>query len=226
MRPVPRPPASVPLGGSLRASRASQLARPHGPLAAVDLADGRALTVEWLATGWVVTPPGDDTAALPARADPPELGASRPAGRRRRLGTGLALAGALGAAAVALATGLSGQPAPAVAGPTAPPRPASSPAVPAPGCPGAGRTRRHAPCAAGAVSAAGFAPAGAFARRGSAGTARGRCSACTACGRCSAGAAAPARAPSRTGALRLVSRVAWRSGVSNRLRSASRALER
>ncbi len=132
MRPVPRPPASVPLGGSLRASRASQLARPHGPLAAVDLADGRALTVEWLATGWVVTPPGDDTAALPARADPPELGASRPAGRRRRLGTGLALAGALGAAAVALATGLSGEPAPAVAGPTAPQPAARSPAVQVP----------------------------------------------------------------------------------------------
>jgi hypothetical protein len=118
VRPVPRPPASVPLGGSLRASRAAQLARPHGPLAAVDLADGRALTVEWLATGWVVAPAGDDTAALPARAGHPRAGAARPA-RRRRLGTGLVLAGALGAAAVALATGLSGAPAPAVAGSTA-----------------------------------------------------------------------------------------------------------
>ena len=53
MQPAPRPPASVPLGGSLRASRAAQLALPNGPLSAVDLADGRALTVERLGAGWV-----------------------------------------------------------------------------------------------------------------------------------------------------------------------------
>ena len=96
MQPAPRPPASVPLGGSLRASRAAQLARPHGPLAAVDLADGRALTVERLAPGWVViadlrryrAPPaagraraaarGADTAPASPRHGP------RPRGRARR----------------------------------------------------------------------------------------------------------------------------------------------
>ena len=115
MQPAPRPPASVPLGGSLRASRAAQLTLPDGPLSAVDLADGRALTVERLAAGWVVIADLRDAApATPERAAAVEA----PTRRRRHLGTGLALAAVLGAAVVALATGFSGAPAPAVAGPT------------------------------------------------------------------------------------------------------------
>ena len=111
----------MPLGGSLRASRAAQLARPYGPLAAVDLADGRALTVARLrGHGWVAS---RSTAMLRQRAASP---AGRPGGRQLRRPSGggawarrSALAGALGAAAVALATGFSGSPPPAVAGPTA-----------------------------------------------------------------------------------------------------------
>jgi hypothetical protein len=130
VRSAPRPLASVPLGGSLRASRAAQLARPRGPLAAVDLADGRALTVEDLGAGWVVCLAADEAPTLRLPPDAPEEAAA-PA-RRRRLGTALVLAGALGAAVVALAGGFSGGAAPAVAGPiaSAPPvRPAVAPAV-------------------------------------------------------------------------------------------------
>lgn len=122
MQSSPRPPASVPLGGSLRASRAAWLARPEGPLAAVDLADGRALEVALRGSAWIELGDGEATLPLPvvvaveAAAEP-----GAPPVRRRRVGAALALAGALGAAAVALATGLSGAPAPAVAGPTARP---------------------------------------------------------------------------------------------------------
>jgi len=115
----PRPPASVPLGGSLRASRAAQLARPHGPLAAVDLADGRALAVERLAGEWVASEAIGDAPTLRGPAVPEAEAAASVPVRRRRLGAALLLAGALGAAVVALATGFSGSPAPAVAGPTA-----------------------------------------------------------------------------------------------------------
>ena len=124
MQPAPRPPASVPLGGSLRASRAAQLSLPDGPLSAVDLADGRALTVERLAAGWVVIADLREVEPATEGASPQRATAVAPPTRRgRRLGTGLALAAALGAAIVALATGLSGTPAPAVAGPTPQPVP-------------------------------------------------------------------------------------------------------
>ncbi|HET6174565.1 MAG TPA: hypothetical protein VFD90_18305 [Gaiellales bacterium] len=118
MQSVPRPIASVSLGGSLRASRAAQLARPRGPLAAVDLADGRALTVRDLGAGWVACPDGGETAALSAPAPAPSPASAPAPRRRRRLGTALLLAAALGAAVVTLAAGFSGAPAPAVAGPT------------------------------------------------------------------------------------------------------------
>jgi hypothetical protein len=144
---LPRPPASVPLGGSLRASRAAQLACPSGPLAAVDLADGRALLAELRGSVWVVVPADEvwlEPSPLPTGAE----AAPEPASptRRRRLGTFVALAAALGAAAAALATGLAGSPPPAVAGPTAQPRaehaPAQAPAPPpaprAPRAPGRG----------------------------------------------------------------------------------------
>jgi hypothetical protein len=121
----------VPLGGSLRGSRAALLARPLGPLAAVDLADGRALMVEDLGAGWVACPGVADAppVRIPARAEDAPAAAAPPV-RRRRLGTALVLAGALGAAAVALATGFSGTPAPAVAGPIAHPGASPPPAVP------------------------------------------------------------------------------------------------
>ncbi len=128
MQPVPRQPPSVPLGGSLRASRAAQLACPSGPLAAVDLADGRALLAELRGSLWVAVPAGEETLALPA-VPAPVADDTAPVPRRRRLGTVVALAAALGAAAVVLATGLSGSPSPAVAG--APPRP-STPRAAAP----------------------------------------------------------------------------------------------
>ena len=118
----------MPLGGSLRASRAAQLARPAGPLAAVDLADGRALLAELQGSLWVAVADGEDTLALPAATGPaPEDDAPVP--RRRRLGTAVVLAAVVGAAAVALATGFSGAPAPAVAGRAVQPRP-SRPAAP------------------------------------------------------------------------------------------------
>jgi hypothetical protein len=125
---VPRPPSSVPLGGSLRASRAALLARPHGPLVAVDLADGRSLVVEHLGAGWVASAAVFEIAeqSAPRRADDPAAPV-----RRRRLGTAVVLAGALGAAVVALATGFSGAPAPAVAGPIAQPLVPEPAAVPA-----------------------------------------------------------------------------------------------
>jgi hypothetical protein len=117
---LPRPPASVPLGGSLRASRAAQLAAPEGPLAAVDFADGRPLMAELRGSLWVELDAGEATLVLPSPLREPPFVPAAPR-RRRRLGTLLALAAALGAAAVALATGLSGAPAPAVAGPIARP---------------------------------------------------------------------------------------------------------
>jgi hypothetical protein len=111
----------VPLGGSLRASRAAWLARPEGPLAAVDLADGRALEVVLREIEWIELGDGEATLPLPVvvAVEAPQPGA--PPLRRRRFGAALALGGALGTAAVALATGLSGTPAPAAAGPTARP---------------------------------------------------------------------------------------------------------
>jgi hypothetical protein len=122
----------VPLGGSLRASRAALLARPLGPLAAVDLADGRGLMVEDLGAGWVAC---QLVAAPPALVAPaaPDGAAARVAApvRRRRLGTALVLAGALGAAVVALASGFSGAPSRAVAGPIERPG-VSRPPAPAP----------------------------------------------------------------------------------------------
>jgi hypothetical protein len=129
---VPRPPASVPLGGSLRASRAALLARPLGPLVAVDLADGRSLTVEDLGAGWVTCAAVADIPVLRSSAAA-EVDAERVAVpvRRRRLGTAVVLAGALGAAVVALATGFSGAPAPAAAGPVAHPDVPRAPATPA-----------------------------------------------------------------------------------------------
>jgi hypothetical protein len=88
----------------------SQLARPEGPLAAVDLADGRALVAELSSGEWVEVPAGP-VAAPRAPAWP------APA-RRRRLGTALAAAAVAGAAgSVALAAGFSGTPAPAAARP-------------------------------------------------------------------------------------------------------------
>jgi hypothetical protein len=118
VQPVPRPPASVPLGGSLRASRAAQLAAPSGPLAAVDLADGRPLVAGLRGAAWVEVEAGEATLVLPAPL--PEIVPAPPLRRRRRTGTALALAATLGAAGVVLATGLSGAPPPAVAGPVAP----------------------------------------------------------------------------------------------------------
>jgi hypothetical protein len=103
----------VPLGGSLRASRAALLARPRGPLVAVDLADGRSLTVENLGSGWVASAVAFKSSAPDAA---PALHEYSAPVRRRRLGTAVVLAGALGAAVVALATGFSGTPVPAVAG--------------------------------------------------------------------------------------------------------------
>ena len=90
VQPAPRPPASVPLGGSLRASRAAQLALPNGPLSAVDLADGRALTVERLGAGWVAIADLGDAAPASAAATPERPAVEAPTRRRRRLGTGLA----------------------------------------------------------------------------------------------------------------------------------------
>ena len=126
MQFVPRPVASVPLGGSLRASRAALLTRPRGPLAAVDLADGRALIVEDLGAGWTPC-----ASAEPAPRVPEEVTAviSAPV-RRRRLATALALAVVLGASVVGLATGFSGSPSPAVARPLARPA-AGRPPLPA-----------------------------------------------------------------------------------------------
>jgi hypothetical protein len=120
----------VPLGGSLRASRAALLARPLGPLVAVDLADGRSLTVEDLGAGWVACAAVADAPVLRSAAGA-DVDAERVAvpARRRRLGTAVVLAGALGAAVVALATGFSGAPAPAVAGPVAHPDVPRPPAV-------------------------------------------------------------------------------------------------
>jgi hypothetical protein len=120
VQPLPRPSASVPLGGSLRASRAAQLAAPQGPLAAIDFADGRALMAELRGTLWVEVDEGEANLLRPAPLPHAPLAAAAPR-RRRRLGTLLALAAALGAAAVGLAPGLSGSPAPAVAGPIARP---------------------------------------------------------------------------------------------------------
>jgi hypothetical protein len=114
---VPRPPASVPLGGSLRASRAAQLAAPSGPLGAVDLADGRPLVAELRGDAWVEVEAGEATLVLGVPL--PEIVPAPPLRRRHRAGTALALAAALGAAGVAFATGLSGAPPPAVAGPLA-----------------------------------------------------------------------------------------------------------
>jgi hypothetical protein len=119
----------VPLGGSLRASRAAQLARPHGPLAAVDLADGRALLVEPSGSAWVAIARCEAAPTEELRVPEAEEAAPAPA-RRRRLGTALVLAAALGAAAVALATGFSGAPPPAVAGPTVRADVPSPPAAP------------------------------------------------------------------------------------------------
>jgi hypothetical protein len=119
----------VSLGGSLRASRAALLARPLGPLTAVDLADGRALMVEDLGAGWVACALGGAGPAL-CDAAPSEAAAALATPVRRRLGTALVLAGAFGAAGVALATGFSGTPAPAVAGPIARPAAARPPAMP------------------------------------------------------------------------------------------------
>ena len=131
MQPAPRPLASVPLGGSLRASRAALLARPLGPLAAVDLADGGALMVEDLGAGWVACPAVADAPARRVPVGQEDTPAAAAVPVRRRLGTALVLAGALGAAAVALAAGFSGAPAPAVAGPIAHPGASPPPAVPA-----------------------------------------------------------------------------------------------
>ena len=55
----------MPLGGSLRASRAAWLARPEGPLAAVDLADGRALEVALRGSAWIELGDGEATLPLP-----------------------------------------------------------------------------------------------------------------------------------------------------------------
>jgi hypothetical protein len=129
---APRPPASVSLGGSLRASRAAQLARPSGPLAAVDLADGRALLAELRGAVWIEVEEDASTLELPALpgAEPP-ASVHAPA-RARRLGVAAVLAAAFGATAVALATGFSGAPAPAVASPGARPAAARAPASPRP----------------------------------------------------------------------------------------------
>ena len=146
MQSLPRPPASVPLGGSLRASRAAQLAAPEGPLAAVDLADGRPLMAELRGSLWVELAAAEATLLLPAPLPEPSIAPIAPR-RRRRLGTLLVLAAALGAAAVGLATGLSGAPAPAVAGPTALPRALAAPRASAPGARGgrAAALRRAGP---------------------------------------------------------------------------------
>ena len=96
----------------------------HGPLAAVDLADGRALLAELRGSVWVAVRRGDAALEPPAQGGAPELVAPR---HRPRAAAGSARSSrsrrALGAAAVALATGLSGSRAPAVAGPTARRRP-------------------------------------------------------------------------------------------------------
>jgi hypothetical protein len=136
---VPRPPPSVPLGGSLRASRAAQLALPAGPLAAIDLADGRALVAELRDGVWVELSAEEATLVLPRPL--PELSPvppRPPPARRRRAGVVLALAAALGAAVVGLVTGFSGTPAPAVAGAIAQPvaRRPPTPRWPAPGARG------------------------------------------------------------------------------------------
>jgi hypothetical protein len=115
---VPRPPPSIPLGGSLRASRAAQLARPDGPLAAVDLADGRALVAVLRDAVWVELAADEAALALPQFPPVPDPApAAAPQLRsRRRAGALVALAAAVGAACAAFASGFSGPPAPAVAG--------------------------------------------------------------------------------------------------------------
>lgn len=120
MQTVPRPPPSVPLGGSLRASRAAQLALPNGPLAAVDLADGRALVADLRDGVWVELSADEATLVLPEPPPAPELrvaAASRPP--RRRVWALVALAGAFTGAFLAYTDGFSGAPAPAAAGPLA-----------------------------------------------------------------------------------------------------------
>ena len=107
----------MPLGGSVRASRAARLACPSGPLAAVDLADGRPLLAELRGSVWVAVPPGEAAVELPGRGGAEVARAATSPARRHRLGTVVALAAALGAAAVALTAGFSGSPPPAVAGP-------------------------------------------------------------------------------------------------------------
>ena len=109
--PAPRPPASVPLGGSVRASRAAQLACPSGPLAAVDLADGRALLAELRGSVWVAVPrarrrsssPGQGGARGRSRGDiaraPPPARHGRRARGRARSGRSRARRGLLGLAA-------------------------------------------------------------------------------------------------------------------------------
>ena len=132
MQSAPRPPASVPLGGSLRASRAAQLARPDGPLAAVDLADGRAFMAEPRGARWIAVPAVGGPAGPPAPvADEIAPAPSQPLLARRRVGAAAALAAALGAVVVALATGFSGTPSPAAAAPVvAPAAPAAPTRVP------------------------------------------------------------------------------------------------
>ena len=133
MQFVPRPPSSVPLGGSLRASRAAWLVRPEGPLAAVDLADGSALLVHLVGGDWLPVA-GDGEAgratSVPAAPQPALGGLARPPPpRRKRLGLALAFAAALGAAVVGLATGFTPAPSPAAARATARPRAAPAPGV-------------------------------------------------------------------------------------------------
>jgi hypothetical protein len=117
---VPRPPPSVPLGGSLRASRAAQLALPDGPLAAVDLADGRALVAALRDGVWVELSADEATLVLPEPPPAPELRVAAASRRpRRRTWALVALAGAFAGAFLAYADGFSGTPAPAAAGPVA-----------------------------------------------------------------------------------------------------------
>ena len=119
---MPRPPPSVSLGGSLRASRAAHLARPDGPLAAVDLADGRPLVAGLRDSRWVELPAHEAGALLPPpepvpAAVPALAPAAAAAGRnRRRMGVVAAVTAAAATGLVALASALPGRPAPAVAG--------------------------------------------------------------------------------------------------------------
>ena len=102
---IPRRPARVPVTG-----RWPRSISPTGARCSRSSADR---------SGWPF-PRARRRSSRPRRAACRSLRATPSPARRRRLGTVVALAAALGAAAVALATGFSGSPPPAVAGPTPP----------------------------------------------------------------------------------------------------------